>query len=340
MKLLIAGSDETWALEKFYCKHLSDAGVDITVVPVQSIFYSYYNKHLINKLLFKAGLSRIEQRIARRLKTVVAEKKPDAVWVFKGMEVLPGVLHWIKDKGVALVNYNPDNPFVFSGSGSGNANITRSIGIYDMHFTYDRDIQQRIKKEYKIPCKILPFGFELRNELYEECRKQQEVLKLCFLGNPDKQRADFVTALAEMMDIDVYGEGWKGFIQHPRVAVYPAVYGDEYWKTLHRYRVQLNLMRPHNLHSHNMRSFEVPGAGGIGLFPRTSDHSWFFEEGKEIFLYNDLAECIEKANLLLGMSSGMIENIRAAARKKSLQAGYTYKDRALQALTEIRNLVA
>ena len=57
------------------------------------------------------------------------------------------------------------------------------------------------------------------------------------------------------------------------------VESSDFWKVLRKYRVQLNLMRPHNLDSHNMRSIEVPAVGGIGLFPDTPDHERFFEKG-------------------------------------------------------------
>ena len=42
-------------------------------------------------------------------------------------------------------------------------------------------------------------------------------------------------------------------------------------------------MRIHNPDSHNMRSFEVPGVGGIMVAPDTKEHRIFFEVGKEIF---------------------------------------------------------
>ena len=336
MRMLIAGSDEVWSLERFYVRYLAAAGVEVRTIPVQSIFYGYYNRGLINKLLFKAGLSSIGKTIGKRVETDVAEWKPDVMWVFKGMELKPDLLRRIKEQGIFLANYNPDNPFYFSGSGSGNRNISESIGIYDLHFSYDRQICSRIGEEYKIPCRILPFGFQLSDDLYEECRKQPEIQKGCFLGNPDEQRAKFLLELADSLALDVYGEGWKKFVTHPNITAHPPVYGDDFWKTLARYRIQLNLMRPHNPDSHNMRSFEVPGVGGIGLFPRTPDHAGYFKENKELFLYGDLAECKEKAAAILKMNPTKAAGIRLAARRKSIEAGYSYQDRALQVLAELK----
>jgi len=340
MKLLIVGSNEVWSLERFYVKHLESAGVEVNICPVQSLFYAYYNKGLINKVLFKAGLSGIYRKIGDALKEKVEDWRPDVLWVFKGMELSPALLSWIKSKNIRIVNYNPDNPFLFSGSGSGNKNITDSIGLYDHHFTYDQSIRQRIIQDFNVPTSILPFGFEIPDGIYEECVKQQEVKKLSFLGNPDSARAAFIQQLANHFPIDVYGNDWGKFVSHKNISICSPVYKEGFWKALYRYRIQLNLMRPHNPNSHNMRSFEVPGIGGIGLFPYTDDHATYFEEGKEIFLYRNMEECIKWCNVLLNMSDKEAENIRKAARLKSEQAGYSYQGRTLQALTEINKLLA
>src|ERR1700744_1719637 len=115
MKVLLAGSDEVWSLEKYYSRYLKDAGVQIAGIPVQSIFFGYYNKSIVNKVLFKLKLSRIGRVIDGKMRKMVEQYEPDMVWVFKGMELSPELLKWIKGKGIRLVNYNPDNPFLFSG---------------------------------------------------------------------------------------------------------------------------------------------------------------------------------------------------------------------------------
>ena len=48
-----------------------------------------------------------------------------------------------------------------------------------------------------------------------------------------------------------------------------------------------------------MRSFENSRSGGIQLAPDTIEHKQYFTEGKEIFLYKGIADCIKKAVYLL-----------------------------------------
>ena len=331
-RILIVGSDEQWSLERIYIKYLKELGVETMHYPAQSIFYKFYYKSIFNKLLFKSGLSGIFKKISNGLLKQASEFKPDLIWFFKGMEIEPGMLKQLKKQDYFLVNYNPDNPFYFSGTGSGNRNISASIGIYNLHLSYDREIRDRITREFKVPCEMLPFGFELSDKLYEECRKQEEVVKLCFLGNPDRNRVQFIEKLADSLPVDVYGNDWDKYTSHPNIKCFGPVYQDGFWKTLYRYRVQLNIMRPHNPASHNMRSFEIAGVGGIGLYPNTPDHRDYWKDEYIIFLYNNVEDCADRAKSLLNLHKEDATKIRDRARSHSLKQGHSYAQRTRQVL--------
>lgn len=337
MKILFVGSQDDCSLEKWYAAHLQEQGIETKLFPAQTIFYDYYRHSLANKLLFKSGLSRIYTHIERELTAEVLRFKPDVVWIFKGMEIYPSFLSWLREQKIRLVNYNADNPFLFSGPGSGNKNVTDSIGLYDLHLAYDTEVRKRIEKEYGIPCGLLPFGYELPDLLYEQCIRQEEVRSVCFLGNPDRQRAEFLRRLAEDLPVHVYGTRWNDHLEHPRITFFGPVYGDEFWKVLYRYRVQLNLMRVHNPRSHNMRSFEIPGVGAIGLFPDTPDHRTYFEDQKEVFLYKDAGDCVRLATEILAMPDEQAQQIRLNARRRSVTSGYSYYERIKAVLPLVLN---
>jgi spore maturation protein CgeB len=341
MKILVVGSDQVWSLEKVYLKYLAGWGQDVQLFAAQDLFYHYYNRSIVNKVLYRTGLSGVISRIDRRLRGVITQSKPDAILVFKGMEILPSTLQWIREQGIFLANYNPDNPFVFSGAGSGNSRVTAGIPFYDLHFTYNLEIKARLEREYQTATAWLPFGFDVSDELYERCRKQQEILRVCFLGNPDDGR---VSVIRELLDrgigVDVYGHHWDKFIHHDKLHIHGAVYGEDFWLTLYRYRVQLNLLRPHNLQSHNMRTFEIPGIGGIQLAPDTPEHRLFFDNGSEAFLYGNVTECAALVEKLMKLPPAEAAQIRERARQRSRTSGYSYENRTLQALDKIRTLHA
>src|SRR4051812_40634905 len=129
MRIFIVGSDKIYAIENYYEKYLKEMGADVFLFTAQNYFYEYYNRSIFNKILFRTSLSGIMRRIESLFKQQVNEFKPDIIWVFKGMELTPAALKWAKRKKIKLVNYNPDNPFIFSGRGSGNSNVTNSISL-------------------------------------------------------------------------------------------------------------------------------------------------------------------------------------------------------------------
>jgi len=143
MKVLVSGAGKAPAIERYYIKHLNELGVETELFAAQDIFFQQYGKSLVNKILFKAGLSTIYREINDLFREKVKQASPDIIWVFKGMEIFPETLRWAKKEGIKLVNYNADNPFIFSGKGSGNKNVTGSIGLYDLHMTYDKATLER-----------------------------------------------------------------------------------------------------------------------------------------------------------------------------------------------------
>jgi spore maturation protein CgeB len=339
VKLFIIGSSEIYALENIYKKYLQQLGTEVTIFAAQSYFYAYYKRSVLNKVLYRLNLSTILPSINKRVKDDIEAFRPDVVWVFKGMEIYPATLDWIKRRGITLVNYNPDNPVIFSSRGSGNRNVTMSIPLYDLHFTYNRETEQVLQEKFHLPTAYLPFGYDISDDLFKQCMLQEEVVKCCFLGNPDNERAAFLEQLASEIEIDVYGHDWNRFVTHPNIHVLPPVYNDDFWKVLYKYRVQLNIMRPHNRRSHNMRSFEIPGVGGIQVAADTPEHRAFFKPGKEIMLYKDVNDCIHQCRQLLSMASGRAAEIRKQARQRSIQSGYNYYYRTKSALQVMEELL-
>ncbi|MEO5684468.1 MAG: glycosyltransferase [Chitinophagaceae bacterium] len=340
MRLLIVGSDKVHAIENFYVKYLRGSVPDVVLFPATSIFHDYYYKSLFNKLVYRAGISPILTTINKKFKKLVEDFDPACIWIFKGMELFPSTLEWVRNRGIKLANYNPDNPFIFTGRGSGNKNITDSLSLYDLQFTYSMEIKRQLMEASSAKVVLLPFAYDIPDAVLTAVREQTEIIKTCFLGNPDPQRAAFIQQLAEMgASIDVYGNDWNKFISHSSITVFPPVYELELWKTLARYRVQLNIMRVHNVNSHNMRSFEVPAIGGIQLAPDTPEHRVFFESGKEIFLYSNTAECLEKINYLIQLPQSTAASIRSAAQNRCVASGYSYRNRAAQVAGELKSLL-
>jgi hypothetical protein len=326
MKILIIGSDYNWSIERIYLKELLKLGHEVQHVPVQNWYFDYYYKSKIHKVLTRLGLNGLQRKIQKLLLNRVKNEKYDLIWVFKGMEILPNTLSMLKKQTQRLINFNPDNPFIFSGKGSGNKNITRSIHLYDEHFTYDRQVKAKIETEFNLKCTLVPFGFDPEVIPVEELNDLEETNAVCFLGNPDSYRAKILQSILDKnICLHVYGNGWNDFLKHPKLTIYGPVYEKEYFKTLRKYRVQLNIMRVHNLNSHNMRSIEIPGCGGIMLAPKTKDHEAFFTENRDAFFYSNVNQLVEQVNKILKLDHSVVLSIRNNAREKVMK-NFSYEE--------------
>jgi spore maturation protein CgeB len=345
MKLLIIGASESWSLETFYLKYLKEIpDLQVDILSTSEFGKKHYRK-LIDRVLIRLFRSKTPyyDKLNKHILSETIKYAPDVVMVFKGMEIYPETLKAIKSSGIFLTNYNPDHPFIITMRGSGNQNVTQSVPLYDLHFSYSKDLMERFEKEFHIPSVYLPFGFELPESEYQKLETRPEICKVCFIGNPDKIRVNAIKSLLENgIEVDLYGHDWDKHITpgtHKNLHIFDAVYGLAYWNTARQYRLQLNVFRPHNIGSHNMRTFEIPAVGGIMLAPDSPEHRAFFEADKEAFYYDDAASMIQKAKEILEMPLAEAEMIRKNARAKSLAAHYDYRSRAQIIYGGIRRLL-
>lgn len=341
MRILIVGSDNEFAIETYYYHaliHNPNVGF-IQFFPSKSLFYKYYHQSVFHKILFKLGVSRILKSINSDLKLTIDKVQPDIVLVFKGMEIFPTTLQWIKSKSIKLVNYNSDSPFLFSGVGSGNRNIKKSFKLYDLFITYDSFISDQSIREFQVNSAVLPFGYYWKESLDITTSTFKEMNKLCFIGNEEKSRIHFINQLAAQgIPIDVYGH-WKKKNLHKNINYLGYLPNQSLSKVLPLYRIQLNLLRAHNIHSHNMRSFEIPSSGGIQLVNETDDHLRFFKKGLEVFTFTSFEECVSTINYLMSITSEEANAIRRASIEKCKSKGYSYAERATQLYSMLKTVL-
>lgn len=336
IKLLIVGSDYEWSIEQSYLKVLRNKVVITELYPLQNKFFDFYYKSLIHKLVCRFGLTNILKRLNKELLLFVELFQPTHIWIFKGMEVLPSTLQVFKEKGIKIINYNPDNPFIFTGRGSGNKNITQSISLYDWYLSYDRSVVQQLKA-IMVHADLFPFAIEFeQNDI--PLANRLSIPRLAFIGNPDQERVIFLNQLAALgVPLDVYGHDWNSNKLHANIKVFDALSRLEYKQLAPQYKAILNLMRIHNVDSHNMRSLEIPAFGGVQLASRTTDHTLFFEDGKEVFLFSNAAEAAQQWSTILTLSNQyLLEGIQSAQHKLLQKHSYAARiDYFLEGLTHL-----
>jgi len=333
MNILIVGSSDIWAIEQHYGKHLNEIpGVNATIFSTSTFNQAHLN--VVRQVERRLSPSRnsLHHLFNQALLSAVHREKPDVVLVFKGMEIYPETLEKI-NKVAFTANYNPDHPFFFSSRGSGNQNVRKSIGLYRLHFSYHKGVCARIEQEYNIPCHWLPFGYELDESMYDEIIREEtaERMRVCFIGNPDAKRVQTIKHLLQHnIPVDVFGNHWNRYLRVQNgLNIFPPVYGKDYWRTLRAYRVQLNIFRPHNEGSHNMRSIEIPAVGGIMLAPDSEEHRQILGvSGKYCYYYSNNIEIIAHIKIIINHSKDFTTKFRNNSEKHLNQGKCSYENRA------------
>lgn len=337
MKILIVGHEAEWSIEQYYVKYLREAGCDVRFFPLNA----HYNLHAIgNKILNRLGIHTFYRKTNTTLIEQCILEEPDFVWIFKGVELFPETLKKIKNLGIRLVNYNPDHPLIRTSISHGGDQMERSIPLYDAHFCYSQLLVKHIMDEYGVQTFYLPFAFEPSKAHNQDTKQSADILKVCMVGNGDQIRAHYIKQLLKnQINVTLYGNYWRRYLKPTSTCeIFPPVYGNDFWQVLLNYRVQLNVFRPHNVGSHNMRTFEIPSIGGLQVAPFSPEHAEFFRGEEEIWMYQDENEMVQKSQLLLNLSTAQVNEFRSKAKTKCQVRDYTYKHRSTQVIQYLESI--
>jgi len=282
----------------------------------QNISMLNINAYLINIFLIKK----------------VKKFKPDLIFFIKAESIFAKTIKYIKQNFKSyLVNFYPDNPFVFWNNNS-NEQVLKSLPNYDCFLIWSQDL---IKLLLMAGCKkvdYLPFGYD--PDIFEQDIKitEQDLHKyksdVCFIGTWEKEREVWLTNLLEKMpdlDLKIWGNSWQENLTQNSILISKiqktAIYGEQAIKAFRLSKINLNFIRKQNLNSHNMRTFEIPASKSFLLTQRTEEQANFlFKENLNIECFSEIDELEKKIKYYL-----LHENLRQEIIKKSFIQAQNFK---------------
>lgn len=348
MRLLIYGSRRNQnTVASFFIRNLSSS-IQFEILEFPDEFARLLSLR-IYRIIFKLFPVILIRRMDRLFLRQINAFRPTVVLIFKGMEISRASLAEARRKGIRLINYNFDHPYIFFSRGTGNRFVREAIPYYDLHISYSSVIVKDLAQKFKVRTAWIPFGFHLSDEEYDNVvdARRPEINRACFVGNPDELRVATLKRLVENnVPVSVYGFGWEKFLEAGKLieiqtARKPGSFWSdpgEFWRVLRQYRVQLNFFRPHNEGSHNLRTFEVPAVGGILLTPESDEQKFFFKGQTEIFFYTSFDNLLAQCRYLMSADIKEIENVRTRARAKSVSHDYSYPRRTRDLVLLLHNL--
>lgn len=270
------------------------------------------------RLLASAAFRRPEMggvyraRLRSRIDELAEGSPVGLTLVVKGPFLDPRTIEHARNRLQApVVCWNPDSPFDHTISNRG-AGIPDAIGSYDLYVTWAEDLADRLTRISRRVA-IVPFGWD--PDLHPVTEGTGEAAgRIAFVGTASPERISVLAQIAHLRPV-VFGSGWPAIdgieIRGPLVGRdMSAVVGEAKWN--------LNLLRPQNAASHNMRSFEIPGAGGNQVASDSGDHRRFLGQDSRTVLFRSTRE-------LLSLLETDPEN--RDERRPDLMDGHTYIDR-------------
>lgn len=332
MKVLLLGAFEKGALENYYVEGLQKEGLPVVTYDIATPYYLQIEQSLFNKVVNKVYPAVFYKPINDDLQQFIVGKKYDVILVFKGLTLFPETIISLKEHTRLLCCYNPDHPFNFFSEGSGNSNILNSITHYDLYITYAKNIAKELQRLYKVASGVIPFGFD-SSALTKTDKNTVFADQLLFIGAYDKERTSFLSSL-ESDHLAIYGDQKWGTRNRHNAFIRKAykgrsLYDDDYKTAINTSKGVLNLLRKQNIEesSHNMRTFEVPGYGGLLITNRTDEQMAFFEGDKEAVFFDTVEELKEKLQYL-DSNPKKVMQMKQAAMNRSFRSDYSYAHRS------------
>ena len=335
--ILIIGSFVSGALENFYQHGFEKEGISVDKFNSFDRYIAYLRKRITNRVINKLSADFFYQKVNEELHSFLGKKRYDVILVFKGMELFSDTVQQLKAHAMLVANYNPDHPYIFYAPGSGNQHVVNSIAHYDVHFSYAKKIVQQLQNKFNKQAYCIPFGYDERVHIKRDAAGSSFAGRILFIGAYDEERADYLNRL-QCDILDIYGEAkWSSRnILRPlvrRAYRNKSLYGDDYTEAIATALGIINLVRKQNMleDSHNMRTFEVPGYGGLLVSQRTGEQTEYFKEDVEAVFFDTADELREKLTYLAAHPA-VAEKIKQAAYNRSVLSGYSYHQRSKQLL--------
>jgi spore maturation protein CgeB len=299
MRVLILGEDAPGGLMASYTRGFTDCGADVRTFCLARA-YRRAAPAIRTRVLRRLAEPLLLRAFNDQVALDAGATETDLIVVIKGHRLSPATVDAIREStGALVVNFYPDDPFSSERSNR-LAYGPNVLATYDACFTFARHLMPAYERAGAETVHYLPFARdpELHAPVAEPSPPAFDVV---FVGNLDEDRVRFLDALAAEYRVAIFGERTAATVSRSRALARatfgPAAYGADLARALASGAISINVMRPQNAQSHNMRSFESPACGAFTLSQRTPELIELFAEGEEIACFesvDDLREAVAR----------------------------------------------
>lgn len=305
--VLLYGRTGALSLETAYARAFDSVGLQASIYEADpaAADLSRWIRSRVGRRLARTSLRlrrlAVRRRNAALLKQAV-DQRPRLALLVNGALVMPETVAALRELGAVVAILHPDAPV------PGNSNFRPehlpSAREADFCFIWSRRLVDSLLAAGARRVEYLPFAWDPKQFPYVP--HPGDGGKVVFVGGWDRHRERLLEPVAEHFDLEIWGPAYWGTrtrFRSPlrRCWMGRAVRGQEAAEVVAHAAIALNVLREQNLpDGTNMRTFEVPGAGGFLLANRTVGATEIYAEGRAGAFFGSEAELLEKIRYYLG----------------------------------------
>ncbi len=340
---LLLGETNPGGLTGSYARGFADLGVNVEVFDYYACIEEGLPKGLRPHLLRSMGWSLNRPRAERRLVERVATMRPGLVFAIKCDDLTAEVYSAIRvaSPGTTLAAFHPDDPFNrrrLLRRGPSHRRALVQIRSVDCFFVWAPHLVERARQAGARRARYLAFGLDPHLHFpidLSPADRRRFGADVAFIGNWDEKRQQWLSAFERSgLQLAIWGgtywrdrcrsdylrKSWRG----------TDVVGDDFRRAVAGAKVCLNVLRTQNEGGHNMRTFEIPGCGGVLLAEWSDDQARHLRPDREAVYVPTPGEMVAAAARLCE-DGGAREAIRRAGRARAQTATYAHRAREVLA---------
>jgi spore maturation protein CgeB len=341
-KVLVIGTTSPGALPESYARAFERLGMEVVRYDFEWAILQA-SRFTGNRILRRALRPILWNTVNREVSEVAQRVRPALIFAVKASFLHPETVRGIrKSVGVPFVNHYPDHPYIGvrwdpREPSALRRDLIEVLRQYSVVFMWERSLVERLRRD-GVEAKFLPFAVDPElckpQSVHEglRCDACDKIHDIAFVATYTRYRCAELSAVRRYT-VAIWGNNWprKWRTLSGQHRAHAPVWGRAVGDIYARAPVSLNVLNAENLGGPNMRTFEVPGSGGVMLARYSPAQDEFFPENEAAVYYRSPAEMDDKIEWLLGD-----RELRARIRKiaAALAAEQTYDVRAAQVLRE------
>lgn len=318
-RVLFAGLLEEGSTARSRLAGLRALGLD--VVELDTSGWQPLRGRWMRSFVARAFLHPSVHRMNARLRSLLAERQNDVLWLDKGHWTYPSTLAFARRRGCAIVHYCTDD---LLGRHAHSWLHRRGIARDDVYLTTNRHNVAELRDRYGVTAFRAGMGHDpVLLALRPTPRRGAAAVVYVGHWEPHTERG-LLALRAAGVEVGVWGSNWhKARDRSLRQARF--LPHAEYAATIAGSRIALGFLSRWNRNDSTGRSFEVPALGAFLLAERTAEHEFVYGDGTGAALFSTPAELVEKARHYLAHPEERAA-VAAAGHARLKAAGYSWAD--------------